>query len=83
MDQANIAPATFTQYEGRRHAQPLYESYAPHCILVNRDGERFVSEGSASLGLGDRRARAGRQVEARAGVAHLRLALQQPAVGDV
>jgi 3-oxosteroid 1-dehydrogenase len=50
MDQANIAPATFTRYEGRRHAQPLYESYAPHCILVNRDGERFASEGSPALG---------------------------------
>src|SRR5205085_4170255 len=47
MDQANIAPATFTRYEGRRHAQPLYESYAPHCILVDREGRRFVSEGSA------------------------------------
>jgi 3-oxosteroid 1-dehydrogenase len=50
MDQANIAPATFTRYEGRRHAQPLYESYVPHCILVNREGKRFVSEGSAALG---------------------------------
>lgn len=50
MDQANIAPASFTQYEGHRHAQPLYESYAPHCILVNREGKRFVSEGSAALG---------------------------------
>lgn len=50
MDQSNIAPATFTQYEGRRHAQPLYESYAPHCILVNREGKRFVSEGSPALG---------------------------------
>jgi 3-oxosteroid 1-dehydrogenase len=50
MDQSNIAPATFTQYERRRHAQPLYESYAPHCILVNREGKRFVSEGSPALG---------------------------------
>lgn len=50
MDQSNIAPATFTQYEGRRHAQPLYESYVPHCILVNREGKRFVSEGSPALG---------------------------------
>jgi 3-oxosteroid 1-dehydrogenase len=50
MDQANIAPATFTRYEGERHAQPLYETYAPHCILVDRTGRRFVSEGSASLG---------------------------------
>lgn len=50
MDQANIAPATFTQYEGQRHAQPLYETYAPHVILVNRHAERFVSEGSPALG---------------------------------
>jgi 3-oxosteroid 1-dehydrogenase len=50
MDQANIAPVTFTRYEGHRHAQPLYETYAPHCILVNRLGERFVSEGSPALG---------------------------------
>ncbi|MBS0222358.1 MAG: FAD-binding protein [Proteobacteria bacterium] len=51
MDQANIAPATFTQYEGHRHALPLYETYSPHCILVNREGRRFVSEGSPALGL--------------------------------
>ncbi len=50
MDQANIAPVTFTPYEGHRHAQPLYETYTPHCILVNQHGERFVSEGSAALG---------------------------------
>jgi 3-oxosteroid 1-dehydrogenase len=50
MGQANIAPVTFTAYEGHRHAQPLYETYTPHCILVNRHAERFVSEGSASLG---------------------------------
>jgi 3-oxosteroid 1-dehydrogenase len=50
MDQANIAPVTFTQYEGHRHAQPLYDIYAPHCILVNRQAERFVSEGSPALG---------------------------------
>ena len=50
MDQANIAPVTFTGYEGHRHAQPLYETYTAHCILVNRHGERFVSEGSAALG---------------------------------
>ncbi len=50
MDQANIAPVTFTGYEGHRHAQPLYETYTAHCILVNRHAERFVSEGSAALG---------------------------------
>jgi len=61
MDQANIAPATFTTYEGRRHAQPLYETYSPHCILVNRHGERFVSEGSPALGAAiDARDAAGR-----------------------
>jgi 3-oxosteroid 1-dehydrogenase len=50
MDQANIAPVTFTNYEGHRHAQPLYDIYAPHCILVDRMARRFVSEGSAALG---------------------------------
>lgn len=50
MDQANIYPATYTTYEGRRHAQPLLETYAPHVILVNRDAQRFVSEGSPALG---------------------------------
>ena len=62
MDQANIAPATFTTYEGKRHAQPLYESYGPHCILVNKDGVRFASEGSPSLGSAlDERDGAGKQ----------------------
>lgn len=51
MDQANISPATFTVYEGKRHALPLHETYGPHCILVNRSGQRFVSEGSPNLGL--------------------------------
>lgn len=50
MDQANIAPVTFTTYEGHRHAQPLYDIYAPHCILVDRTARRFVSEGSPALG---------------------------------
>jgi 3-oxosteroid 1-dehydrogenase len=51
MDQALISPATFTTYEGRRHAQPLLETYASHVILVNRDARRFVSEGSPALGV--------------------------------
>ena len=51
MDQALISPATFTTYEGRRHAQPLLETYAPHVILVNRHAQRFVSEGSPALGV--------------------------------
>ncbi len=77
MDQANIAPATFTTYEGRRHAQPLYESYGPHCILVNRDGVRFVSEGSPALGSALDERDVSRQAEASAGLAHLRPALQE------
>lgn len=51
MDQALISAATFTRYEGQRHAQPVFETYTGHVILVNRHGERFVSEGSAGLGL--------------------------------
>lgn len=51
MDQANISPATFTTYEGKRHGLPLHETYGPHCILVNREGKRFVSEGSPNLGV--------------------------------
>ena len=51
MDQALISPATFTTYEGRRHAQPLLETYAAHVILVNRHAKRFVSEGSPALGV--------------------------------
>jgi 3-oxosteroid 1-dehydrogenase len=51
MDQALIACATFTQYEGHRHAQPLFETYTGHVILVNRHGERFVSEGAAGMGV--------------------------------
>jgi 3-oxosteroid 1-dehydrogenase len=50
MDQALIACATFTRYEGHRHAQPLFETYTGHCILVNRYGERFISEGAAGMG---------------------------------
>lgn len=51
MDQALISSATFTEYEGKRHAQPVFETYTGHVILVNRHGERFANEGSAALGL--------------------------------
>ena len=67
MDQANISPATFTTYEGQRHALPLHETYGPHCILVNREGKRFVSEGSPNLGLAlDQRGPGGRSRHAPA-----------------
>ena len=67
MDQANISPATFTTYEGQRHALPLHETYGPHCILVNREGKRCVSEGSPNLGLAlDQRGPGGRSRHAPA-----------------
>jgi 3-oxosteroid 1-dehydrogenase len=50
MDQANIYPAVPTVYEGRRQALPITVLYHPHCILVNRRGERFVNEGSPNVG---------------------------------
>jgi len=50
MDQANIYPVLPTTYEGRRHALPLTVLYHPHCILVNRQGRRFVNEGSPNVG---------------------------------
>jgi 3-oxosteroid 1-dehydrogenase len=51
MDQANIYPSTVTVYEGRRQALPLNELQQPHCILVNRRGARFVSEGDPNIGV--------------------------------
>lgn len=51
MDQANIYACTVTRYEGRRHGLPLNELYSPHCILVNRRGERFVNEGAPNVGV--------------------------------
>lgn len=51
MDQANIYPSTVTTYEGRRQALPLNELQQPHCILVNRLGQRFVSEGDPNIGV--------------------------------
>jgi 3-oxosteroid 1-dehydrogenase len=51
MDQANIYPSTVTTYEGRRQALPLNELQQPHCILVNRRGQRFVSEGDPNVGV--------------------------------
>ncbi|HTZ78414.1 MAG TPA: FAD-dependent oxidoreductase [Stellaceae bacterium] len=51
MDQANIYACTVTRYEGERHGLPLNELYAPHCLLVNRHGRRFVNEGDPNLGV--------------------------------
>jgi len=43
MDQANIYPSLATTYEGQPQAMPLNELHHPHCILVNRRGQRFVN----------------------------------------
>ena len=51
MDQANIYACTVTRYEGERHGMPLNELYAPHCLLVNRHGRRFVNEGDPNVGV--------------------------------
>ena len=51
MDQALMYSVLPTVYEGHRHALPLAELYAPHCILVNRHGRRFANEGMPNLGV--------------------------------
>jgi 3-oxosteroid 1-dehydrogenase len=51
MDQVLMYSVVPTVYEGKRHALPLAELYAPHCILVNRHGRRFVNEGRPNLGV--------------------------------
>lgn len=45
MDQATIYPVATTTYEGKPHAFPVGLLDFAHCILVNRDGKRFVNEG--------------------------------------
>ena len=51
MGEANIFPATVATYEGEPHAFPLNELSPPHCILVNRHGQRFVNEGAPNPGI--------------------------------
>ncbi|HLW48248.1 MAG TPA: FAD-dependent oxidoreductase [bacterium] len=51
MDQALIYPVLPIRYEGHRHAVPVADVYAPHCILVNRTGRRFLNEGRPNLGV--------------------------------
>jgi 3-oxosteroid 1-dehydrogenase len=45
MDQATIYPVSNTMYEGEVHAIPLNQLDFAHCILVDKDGKRFISEG--------------------------------------
>jgi 3-oxosteroid 1-dehydrogenase len=51
MDQALIYPVLPIRYEGHRHGVPVADIYAPHCLLVNRTGRRFVNEGRPNLGM--------------------------------
>ena len=51
MDQALIYCALPIRYEGHRHAVPITDVYAPHCILVDRAGRRFLNEGRPNLGV--------------------------------
>ena len=50
MDQANIYPAMPTRYEGKPHGIPLLFHAEPHAILVDRHGQRFVSELDFNIG---------------------------------
>lgn len=50
MDQANIYPLLPTRYEGRLHGLPATYQAHPHCLLVDRHGNRFVSEYDYNLG---------------------------------
>jgi 3-oxosteroid 1-dehydrogenase len=50
MDQANIYPCLPTFYEGRLHGVPYAFQAETHAILVNKRGERFVSEYDYNVG---------------------------------
>jgi 3-oxosteroid 1-dehydrogenase len=45
MDQGTIYPVSTITYEGEHHAFPNNQLDFAHCILVNRTGRRFASEG--------------------------------------
>lgn len=50
MDQANIYPCLPTRYEGRPQGLPMTFQAEPHSIVVNRYGQRFVSESDFNIG---------------------------------
>lgn len=50
MDQANIYPCLPTHYEGRPTGLPFTFTAESHAILVNRHGQRFVSENDFNIG---------------------------------
>jgi 3-oxosteroid 1-dehydrogenase len=50
MDQANVYPCLPTVYEGKLHGLPMTFQVEPHSIIVNRHGQRFVSESDYNIG---------------------------------
>ena len=50
MDQANVYATLPTRYEGATHGMPAMFHASPHCIAVDRNGERFVSEYDYNIG---------------------------------
>jgi 3-oxosteroid 1-dehydrogenase len=50
MDQANVHPALPTRYHGKPHGLPMVFQAEPHSIVVNRYGQRFVSENDFNIG---------------------------------
>jgi 3-oxosteroid 1-dehydrogenase len=50
MDQANIYPCLPTTYEGRPAGLPFTFTSEKHCILVDRNGRRFVNEKDFNIG---------------------------------
>ncbi len=50
MDQANVYICLPTRYEGQPHGLPIAFQSEPHSIVVNRHGQRFVSESYFNIG---------------------------------
>lgn len=50
LDQANVYPCLPTSYEGRMQGMPMTFTAEQHSILVNRQGNRFVSENDFNIG---------------------------------
>ncbi|MEM7123813.1 MAG: FAD-dependent oxidoreductase [Pseudomonadota bacterium] len=50
MDQANVYATLPTRYEGAVHGMPAMFHASPHCIAIDRNGERFVSEYDYNIG---------------------------------
>ena len=50
MDQANVYATLPTTYRGKPHGVPAMFHVSPHCIIVNQEGRRFVSEYDYNVG---------------------------------